>query len=48
MFKIIKPYSTFKKKLNRLPRPLYEYIIGVNIGVFALWHLPFVSRKVLF
>lgn len=41
-------FSSVDKFLNRLNRPLYQYIIGANIAVFVAWNSNLISKQFLY
>lgn len=37
-------YSQLDRYLNRLNKPLYYYIIGLNASIFLLWNTPIIDK----
>lgn len=40
-------YNRFNNYLNRLPKPLYYYILGINAGIFLMMNIPIFDRMFL-
>jgi len=43
-----KYYSQIDRYLNKLNRPLYQYIIGANLAVYLAWQSGIISPKFLY
>ncbi|CAD8213154.1 unnamed protein product [Paramecium octaurelia] len=41
-------YGQVDRFLDRLQMPLYFYLIGINVGVYALWHFPAVDKNFMY
>ena len=40
-------YDRFSNYIHSLPRPLYQYIMGINGGIFLLMNIPIFDRMFL-